>query len=134
MTTSNTGDNEVIGDLLDQIPDSIDSVAVDGAYDTFDCYSSLKAKGARALIPPRKGARIIRHGNCHCGPHPRDTNIRGVRKQGRKRWKKQVGYHQRSLAETGMYRFKQLFGATLVSRKFNQQNTEVHLWCRMIIR
>ena len=34
----------------------------------------------------------------------------------RKLWKKLKGYHQRSLAETAMYRFKTLFGNNLISR------------------
>ncbi|KZN53056.1 hypothetical protein N476_26565, partial [Pseudoalteromonas luteoviolacea H33] len=35
------------------------------------------------------------------------------------------GYHERSRAETGVYRFKQLKGDKLTSRTFNNQHTEV---------
>jgi hypothetical protein len=42
----------------------------------------------------------------------------------RKLWKKLRGYHRRSLAETGMYRFKTLFGGQLKSRTFERQQAE----------
>jgi hypothetical protein len=45
---------------------------------------------------------------------------------GRKLWKKLKGYHQRSLGETAMFRFKQLFGNNLRSRNLNSQKAEVH--------
>jgi hypothetical protein len=41
-------------------------------------------------------------------------------------WKKESGYHQRSLAENAMYRLKQLFGDHLASRLFETQVVEVH--------
>ena len=42
----------------------------------------------------------------------------------RKLWKKMKGYHRRSLAETGIYRFKTLFGSDLKSRIFQGQQAE----------
>jgi hypothetical protein len=43
----------------------------------------------------------------------------------RKIWKKFVGYHRRSLAETAFSRWKQLFGGGLTARKPAQQQAEV---------
>jgi hypothetical protein len=37
-----------------------------------------------------------------------------------------MGYHKRSIAENAMYRLKQLFGASLASRKFITQESDVH--------
>ncbi|MCB0748328.1 MAG: IS5/IS1182 family transposase, partial [Ignavibacteriae bacterium] len=45
---------------------------------------------------------------------------------GRKEWKKQVGYHRRSLGETAMYRYKQLIGPTMRARQFDTQQVEAH--------
>lgn len=42
-----------------------------------------------------------------------------------KQWKKDSGYHQRSIAETAMYRFKQLIGPTLSLRNYNAQVGEI---------
>ncbi len=42
-----------------------------------------------------------------------------MRKEGLVHWKKISGYHRRSLAETAMYRFKQLMMGTISLRTYN---------------
>ncbi|EXT33940.1 transposase DDE domain protein [Acinetobacter sp. 25977_8] len=44
LTTNNVSDSQVLGDLLDQIPqdERVDSVYTDGAYDTKQCHRSLR--------------------------------------------------------------------------------------------
>ena len=42
------------------------------------------------------------HGNWLYAPHPRDENLREIRRVGRKKWKRESGYHRRSLSETTM--------------------------------
>ena len=41
-------------------------------------------------------------------------------------WKKLKRYHQRSLAETGVYRFKTIFGSDLKARNVHRQKAEVY--------
>jgi hypothetical protein len=48
-----------------------------------------------------------------------------------RRWRQEVGYHQRSLAETTMYRVKQTFGSHLKNRDFENQQTEARLRCKI---
>ena len=48
------------------------------------------------------------------------------------RWKKESGYHRRSLSETAMFRFKSLFGGTLSNRIFDHQVTEAIIKCQAI--
>jgi IS5 family transposase len=52
-------DSQVLGDLLDQIPqdEQIDSVYTDGAYDTKQCRQVIADRQAHAVIPPRKNAK-----------------------------------------------------------------------------
>ena len=50
----------------------------------------------------------------------------GGDEEARKLWKKLKGYHRRSLAETAVFRFKQLLGNNLRSRCFANQKAEVH--------
>ena len=50
----------------------------------------------------------------------------------RKLWKKLKNYHRRSLAETTMYRFKQLFGNNLRSRELSRQRAEVRAKCEAL--
>ena len=60
VTTSNVGDAPMLPDLLEQIPpdQEIASVTADGAYDTRRCHNVIAARGAAAIIPPRKNAQL----------------------------------------------------------------------------
>ncbi|TNH93347.1 IS5/IS1182 family transposase, partial [Aeromonas sobria] len=57
--------------------------------------------------PPRKNAGLWKKG------HPRNEAVLVMRKEGLAHWKKISGYHRRSLAETAMYRFKQLMAGKI---------------------
>ena len=90
VTPNNGHDGEVLGELLEQIEGEIEQVSADGAYDHHHCYQEISEREAKAVIPPRKDAKIWQHGNCTALPHPRDENLRYIRKQGRKKWKPDV--------------------------------------------
>lgn len=125
-------DSQLLEPLLDVIEDDIDQVSADGAYDGRDCYETIEKRNAKAAIPPRKNARIWQHGNCKADPHPRDQNLRLIRKHGRKKWKRLSSYHRRSLAETTMFRFKTTFSAQAFSRLFKNQTAELKLKCKAL--
>jgi hypothetical protein len=55
-------------------------------------------------------------------------------KIGRKRWKKESGYHRRSLAETTMFRYNEIFGAQLRTRLVENQFNEMALNCAALNR
>ncbi|MFM4716020.1 hypothetical protein ACEUD2_11920, partial [Aeromonas veronii] len=57
--------------------------------------------------------------------HPRNEAVLVMRKEGLAHWKKMSGYHRRSLAETAMYRFKQLMTGKISLRNYNGQVGEV---------
>lgn len=128
-TTNDFHDGEVLNDVLEAIDGPIEQVSTDGAYDHRHCYDEIASKGAKAVIPPRKDAVIWQHGNRKEKPHPRDENLRSIRKHGRKRWKRDSGYHRRSIAETTMFRFKTIFGGNLSARKFDNQAVELFIKC-----
>lgn len=127
VTTNDDHDSEVRPDLLQQISADIEQGSGGGAYDTFDCYDEIERRQAKGVMPPRKDAKIHQHGNRKAPPHPRDKNLRRIRKVGRKRWKQRSNYHRRSIAETTMFRFKVIFGGKLRSRKFDNQAVELFL-------
>lgn len=132
VSTNNFKDGELLDDLLEQIPDVIDHVLADGGYESFDNFERISDIGARAVIPPRKDAKIRQHGNSKQEPLTRDNVVREIRRVGRKKWKKQSGYHRRSLVETTMYRLKSIFGSGLSSRTFERQVTELFIKCSML--
>lgn len=134
VTSNQYQDGQVLPDLLDGIEDEIEQVSGDGAYDHRDCYDVISARQARAIIPPRKNAKIWQHGNSKAPPHPRDQNLRRIRRVGRAKWKRESDYHRRSLAETNMFRLKTIFGGKLRSRHFDNQAVEVFLQCAALNR
>ena len=88
----------------------------------------------KVTIPPRRGARIWKHGNSQGQRLARDENLRQIRCKGRKRWKDESGYHRRSIAETAMSRYKLMVGEKLRAREFGRQCTEAFVGVVMLNR
>ena len=62
----------------------------------------------------------------------RNERIQSILHLGRKRWKRNRGYHKRSLAETSMARYKRILGPQLVARTWEGQQTEVRIGCSIL--
>lgn len=62
----------------------------------------------------------------------RDEAIKSIRSLGREDWKNQIGYHRRSLAETGMFRVKTILGRRLSSHHLENQVVESRIWCSVL--
>ena len=120
VTTADVADCEVFEGLLEQIEGPIAQIDCDGAYDTHEVYTAGMAREAEVVVPPRDNAVAWE------ADHPRTQALTDIAERGMAEWKKSTNYHQRSLAENAMYRFKQLFGGSLASRDFERQVTEVH--------
>ncbi len=132
VTDPGVTDAETVPALLEQVENPIDRAAGDGAYDRQEVYDALEGRSARAVVPPRRDAKVKRHGNT-CGPRlARDENLRRIRKVGRAAWKEESGYHERSLAETAMFRMKTIFGDGVASRCPARQATEAGIRCRAL--
>jgi IS5 family transposase len=132
VTEPGVTDAEAVPDLLGQVENPIEAVGADGAFDQAEVYRECERRGAKAVIPPRRDAKIIRHGN-KPGPRlARDENLRRIRRVGRAAWKEESGYHRRSLGETAMFRMKTIFGGGVASRRPEQQAKEVGIRCRAL--
>jgi hypothetical protein len=132
VTDAGVSDAETVPALLEQVDNPIESAAGDGAYDRQVVYDALEGRSARAVVPPRRDAKIQRHGNTSRPRLARDENLRRIRKVGRAAWKQESGYHERSLVETAMFRMKTVFGDGVASRSPGQQATEVGIRCRAL--
>ncbi len=118
-------DRTVLPLLLDETEAEIEAVCADGAYDFAVCYQALKERAAKPLIPPRSDA-VVR------GKSPfeqRDENVRKIKKLGRRKWKKESGYHQRSLVETAFFRLKTIFTDKMRARTVERQKVEARVRC-----
>ena len=123
-------DAEATPSLLEQVENPVEVMTADGMYDRQAVYTAAEHRGARAVLPPRRDAKIIRHGNSSGPRLDRDENLRRIRQIGRKAWKEESGYHERSLGETAMFRLKTIFGGEVAGRRPPQQATEVGIRCR----
>lgn len=128
----------MLPELLDQIPpeQEIASVTADGAFDTRTCHDAIAARGASAIIPPRKNAKPWKPDTAGAsgmvlGPmadhaSPRNDILRTSKRVGRTVWRRWSGYHRRSRAETKMHCVK-LLGQRLSARDFDRQVAEFHV-------
>jgi hypothetical protein len=131
LTENNVSDDQAVEKLLEQIEQTILDFAADGAYDKRKVYDRLNthSPAVNILIPPRKNARIWKHGNTKTERLKRDENLRAIRKDGRTAWKQNSGYHVRSLAETTIFRLKTIFGDNLSARLLETQTTQALARC-----
>lgn len=141
LTSSCVHDSTPVPRLLKQVQSPILSVTADGSFDRINVYHALWKKNIAPVIPPRKGAKIRRwrkdpkdgvwkkHVDCM---DSRDAIVRAVRRLGKRRWKRESQYHQRSLVETAMFRQKRILGGEIRSRSIKNQRTEAAIRCRVL--
>lgn len=134
VTTNDYHDSQLLPDLLNQVDEAIRQVSGDGAYDRRTCYDAIGKCKAQATIPPQHNAKIWQHGNTKAARLARDENLRRIRQVGRAAWKRESGYHRRSLAETTMFRLKGIFGDRVAARSFAGQAAQVLVRCAALNR
>jgi IS5 family transposase len=134
VTTNNYHDSQILPDLLAQVEEEIKQVSGDGAYDRRTCYDAIRARQAHAAVPPQHNAKIWQHGNTTAERLARDQNLRRIRQIGRAAWKRECGYHRRSLAETAMFRLKTIFSDRVTARGFAGQAAQLLVRCATLNR
>jgi IS5 family transposase len=134
LSEAGLSDAEALTSMLGEIDFQIEDFSADGAYDKRTVYRDVRkhSPDSKIHIPPRKNARIWQHGNCKAPPHPRDENLRYIRRHGRNAWKRDSTYHQRSLAETAMFRMKTIFDGHLSARLLSTQRTQALIRCKAL--
>lgn len=129
LTSNAVDDGQMASPMLEEakvedgapLKGRVRAVAGDIAYDKEKVRKPLA--GIVQLIPPQHNGKV--HGENKPFYAQRDQAIREIEQKGRSEWKKQTGYHKRSLAETGMFRYKTIIGDHLQARKPDTQKTEV---------
>jgi IS5 family transposase len=134
VTTNNYRDSQLLPDLLEQVDEEIEQVSGAGGYDRRTCYAAIRARHARATIPPQHNAKIWQHGNTKAERLARDQSLRRIRQVGRAAWKRESGYHRRSLAETAMFRLKTIFSDRGTARGFAGQAAQILVRCAALNR
>jgi NADPH-dependent 2,4-dienoyl-CoA reductase/sulfur reductase-like enzyme len=114
----------MLPELLDQIADDqrLGIVTADGAQDTRTSHAAIAARGAAAIIPPRRNGKPWKEPTA--GAAVRNEALRSFRRLGRAIWKRWTEHHRQSPAEAKMRCFK-LLGERVMSRAFDHQVAEL---------
>ncbi|WP_373515868.1 IS5 family transposase [Persicitalea sp.] len=127
LTTNAISDADMVKPLVANITYPIARSSGDGAYDQVKVYEELETRRIEPVIPPRCNAVIWTDEAGNDLIHPRNEAIRQIDCVGLAEWKRQIGYHRRSKAETGMFRWKTTFGERLSTRLLANQQAEARV-------
>ena len=118
--------------LLASVNREVATFTGDGAYDSVAIYMAASARGAAVVVPPSKVAAKPRRRMPKSAE--RDRTIKRVREVGRRRWKKEAGYHAQGRVENTFFRLKSIVGGRLRARVRGAQETEAVLACNVLNR
>ena len=113
LTTNAVSDAAMFPPVLADIQGPMGKV---GADDQVKVYDALVEQQIMALIPLRINAVLWYNEAGEELDHPRNEAIKVIDTIGLAAWKRQTGYHRRSKAEMGMFRWETIFGAQLATR------------------
>lgn len=128
LTDRKCSDDKKLSDLLNQYEGSIHQVSADGAYDSHECFNEITKRKAIPTIPTQPNPKH-KPKTKNDVKRPRDEVVWQIQQMGKVEWKKQSGYHRRSLVENAFYRYKQIFGEKLMARRLESGRTEALLRC-----
>ena len=131
LTEGHADDAAQMGELIDAVEGDITSFVADSAYDTVAVYGAAGARGAEVIVPPTRTAVVSRRGPRSAA---RDRTIKRVAEIGRRRWKKESGYHRQAWAENVFFRYKTTFGDRLRARHRDGQAVEARVACEILNR
>ena len=131
LTESTVDDATTGSSLVETVAEEVARVTADAAYDTVAFYTAAGARGATVVVPPAKTASVSRRG---LRSSARDRTIKRVKELGRRRWKKEAGYHQQARVENAFFRYKSIISTGLRARTAAGRQTEALLACNVLNR
>ncbi|MFT5290081.1 MAG: hypothetical protein ACI8QS_002683 [Planctomycetota bacterium] len=132
VMTESTGDDANTGlAIIKATKGRLASVTGDAAYDTRQIYARAASRGARVVVPPVQSATATGRGPRSA---QRNRTVRRIDKVGRRRWKKESGYHRQGTVENAFFRYKTMLGDRLHARGLAAQKTKVAIGCKVLNR
>ena len=129
LTASAVDDASTGLDLIETMASSARTVTADAAYDTLAFYETANTQGTTVVVPPAKTATLSRR---NPRSNARDGTIQKDQQIGRRRWKKEVGYHRQARVENAFFRYTSILGDRLRSRTRAAQAVESVLACNVL--
>ena len=128
--TEPTVDDATTGiELIEVVDGEIARVTADTAYDTVAFYEAAGLRGATVVVPPAKTANVSRR---RARSRARDRTITLLKTLGRRRWKKEVGYHGQARVENAFLRYKSMIGDRLHARSRGGRVAETVVACNVL--
>ncbi|MCP3916865.1 MAG: transposase [bacterium] len=118
LADSSSDDAKTGVELINAVDANVAGFTAGAAYDTISIYKAATARGATVVVPPARTANASRGGKRSAA---RDRTIKRVKKIGRRRWKKESGYHRQGTVENTIFRYKSIIGDRLRARKSDAQ-------------
>ena len=115
---------DVAEGMMSSLPKSVQNIYGDGAYDSIGLRRKIHSRGAKPKIPPPRNAVVNREASDEAALE-RNQAIEAIKGLG-------GDDSARSLVETTMFRYKQIFGGLLRSRSWANQKIEAILKCRIL--
>ena len=131
LTGSNVDDGTIGVEIIEDVSDRIQSVTADAAYDTRPIYNAAERHGAEVIVPPSKTASTSTRRR---RSKTRNRTVRRVKEIGRRRWKKESGYHRQGRVENTFFRYKAVIGDRLRARALSAMETETAVACNILNR
>ena len=129
LTEATVDDATTAIGLIEALAADIARVTAAAAYDTIAFYATATARGATVVVPPSKTARVSRR---RPRSSARDRTIKKMKKIGRRRWKKEAGYHRQAQVENAFFRYKLIIGDGLRARSPGGRVTEAVIACNLL--
>lgn len=130
LTDGHADDAATVPDLLLQVDGDLSSFVADAAYDRRSVYDAAVARGATVIVPPTKTATDTSRPRCPA----REETVARVKEIGRRRWKKESGYHRQGTVENAFFRYKSIIGDRLRARHSDGQEAEALIACNILSR
>ena len=131
LTDAHVDDATTAVDLIPVVDGDISRVTADAAYDTIAVYEAAGARGAQVVVPPKRTAAVSRRRPRSLA---RDRTVKRVQEIGRRRWKKETGYHRQARVENVFFRYKSIIGEGFRARSSAGQGAEAVLACHVLNR
>lgn len=131
LTDSNVDDGTTGVTIIERVRDTVRSITADAAYDTTPIYDAAEARGAEVVVPPCSTASTSTQRR---RSKARNRTVMRVKDLGRRRWKKESGYHRQGRVENTFFRHKAVIGDRLRARTLSAMETEAAVACNLLNR
>ena len=131
LTDSNVDDGTVGVEIIKNVSRPIRRVIADAAYDTKPIYDAAERDEAEVVVPPTSNASTSTR---RARSAARTRTVKLVKEMGRRRWKKESGYHRQGRVENTFFRYKEIIGTRLRARRAGAQTAEAAVACNVLNR